>query len=155
MRGQVSALTREIIDRLYPVHIILDFSAEIDPNTAIGCGTKWVRIADGRALIASNSAHPVGWTGGTETVTLTEAQLPHLFGSIVSHSAEDGSRASQWYGTGGVFSASERFPGYISAPQAETDSATSIKNIVFSVGSDQPHSNMQPSRAVCRWERTA
>lgn len=146
MRGQVSALTREIIDRLYPVHIILDFSAEIDPNTAIGCGTKWVRIADGRALIASNSAHPVGWTGGTETVTLTEAQLPshiHLglyWGKEIAEreiSHDGGATCRQVKSTSGA--------GEIGGNQYITGSA----------GGDQPHSNMPPSRAVCRWERTA
>lgn len=155
MTGQVSALAREIIDRVYPVHIILDFSAEVDPNAAIGCGTKWTRIADGRALIASNAAHPVGWTGGAETVTLTEAQLPRLSGVLVSHTAEDNYRASQWLGASGVFSTSERFLGYISAPKAEASAATSLKTIAFSAGGNQPHSNVQPSRAVCRWERVA
>ena len=135
MTGQVAALARQIIDRVYPVSVIVEFAAEIDPNAAIGCGTVWTRIEDGRALIASDVSHPVGWTGGTESVTLTIEQIPEHIHSI---RLEGGS---------------------------ETDSQTGIlawsANIPYQnwftgvTGGSAPHSNMQPSLAVCRWQRVA
>lgn len=150
MTGQVSALTREIIDRVYPVHVILDFAAEVDPNIVIGCGTVWTRISDGRALIASSTARPVGWTGGSETVTLTEAQLPHITGQIrdiASQSQNIPVSAS------GAFTASLSGSGNGIAT-TYADPATRDM-ITMSFGQDQPHDNLPPSRAVCRWERTA
>ena len=146
MTGQVSALARAIIDRVYPVHIIVDFSAEVDPNSAIGCGTTWTRIADGRALIASDSVHPVGWTGGAETVTLTEAQLPRH-----SHSG-------LYWGKELAERELSHDAGTACRQVISTGSAGGIVNnhyITGSVGGDQPHTNLQPSRAVCRWERVA
>ena len=68
MNGTISAVMRAIIDRVYPVGIIIDFAVEADPNNAVGCGTQWQRIADGRTLIASDGSHPVGWAGGEATL---------------------------------------------------------------------------------------
>lgn len=64
MTGTISTVMRAIIDRVYPVGIIVDFAVEMDPNSAVGFGTQWQRIADGRALIASDASHPVGWARG-------------------------------------------------------------------------------------------
>ena len=50
-----------IIDRVYPVGIIVDFAVEMDPNSAVGFGTQWQRIADGRTLIASDGS--ILWDG--------------------------------------------------------------------------------------------
>lgn len=44
MTGTISAVMRAIIDRVYPVGIIIDFAVEKDPNTAVGCGTRWQRM---------------------------------------------------------------------------------------------------------------
>ena len=44
MNGTISAVMRAIIDRVYPVGIIIDFAVETNPNTAVGCGTQWQRI---------------------------------------------------------------------------------------------------------------
>ena len=76
MTGTISAVMRAIIDRVYPVGIIVDFAVEMDPNSAVGFGTQWQRIADGRALIASDASHPVGWAGGEEVHVLTTGEMP-------------------------------------------------------------------------------
>ena len=76
MTGTISTVMRAIIDRVYPVGIIIDFAVEADPNNAVGCGTQWQRIADGRALIASDASHPVGWAGGEATHKLTASEVP-------------------------------------------------------------------------------
>lgn len=136
MTGQVAALARQIIDRVYPVSVIVEFAAEIDPNAAIGCGTVWTRMEDGRALIASDASHLVGWTGGTESVTLTEAQMPvhsHNFG--IKGYLNPNAGSGNW--------------------QVSLSSAGSVNLVTESTGGGQPHSNMQPSLAVCRWKRVA
>lgn len=46
MNGQITGGMRAIIDRVYPVGVIIDFAVESDPNTSIGCGTVWQRIAE-------------------------------------------------------------------------------------------------------------
>jgi len=45
-------------------------------NPATAWGGTWERIQDGRVLISNNGSHSVGSTGGSETVTLSLAQLP-------------------------------------------------------------------------------
>ena len=40
MTGTISAVMRAIIDRVYPVGIIVDFAVEMDPNSAVGFGTQ-------------------------------------------------------------------------------------------------------------------
>lgn len=150
MTGQVTALVRQIIDRVYPVFVILDFAAEVDPNTVIGCGTVWERITDGRALIASDAAHPVGWTGGAAEVALTIEQMPEHSHPIAY--TEDGNPLTA--GTGNT-----TFP-YLNMPL--TTKLTTFTEVLayygmegLPKGGNQPHNNMQPSLAVCRWKRVA
>ncbi|WP_102410406.1 phage baseplate protein [Beduinella massiliensis] len=134
MNGQITGGVRAIIDRVYPIGIILDFAVESDPNTSIGCGTVWQRIADGRALIASDAAHPVGWTGGEAAHTLINPELPSHYHDIAM--AEAGG-SPYW--------------GPISITQLSGSKWSTTKN----TGGGEPHNNMQPSLAVCRWVRTA
>ena len=150
MTGQVAALARQIIDRVYPVSVIVEFAAETDPNAAIGCGTKWTRMEDGRALIASDAAHPVGWTGGAESVTLTVEQMPEH-----SHSmAHTGDGYPLTAGTGNA-----TFPYTNMALTMNLTSSTEYLAYygtdILPKGGNQPHSNMQPSLAVFRWRRVA
>lgn len=133
------ALAAQLVRMLYPVGVYLDFDREIDPNTAIGCGTVWQRVADGRTLIASDTAHPVGWTGGEVSHQNTLAEMPE-------HQHMQAARAVEPSSTGGDYA------GYM----WKTDSAGDWGRIATdTVGNSQPHNNMQPSLAVCRWVRVA
>lgn len=150
MTGQVAALARQIIDRVYPVSVIVEFAAETDPNAAIGCGTVWTRMSDGRALIASDASHPVGWTGGTESVTLTVEQMPEHSHAMAY--TENGYPLPA--GTGNT-----TFP-YINMAltmnlTSSTEHLAYYGTNILPKGESQPHSNMQPSLAVCRWQRVA
>lgn len=140
MTGQVTALVRQIIDRVYPVSVILDFAAEVDPNTVIGCGTVWERITDGRALIASSEAHPVGSACGAESVTMTVEHMPyHEHGQYLYFAAGEGLDIYAYHALNSYQ------PGGIRAYSSQTGGS----------GGGQPHNNMQPSLAVCRWKRVA
>lgn len=143
-------------------------SASFDPNTEWG-GT-WERIQDGRVLISNNSSHSVGSTGGSETVTLTQAQMPahnhkhrHDRGTMnitgYTGAAWDdtvGNPSGAFYFGGNghesdtgnwghfkiYFDASRSWTGYTSYDQT-------------SAGSGQSHNNMQPYRTAICWHRTA
>lgn len=144
MTGTISAVMRAIIDRVYPVGIIIDFAVETNPNSAVGCGTKWQRIADGRALIASDTSHPVGWVGGSENVTLGVSQIPtHRHVLALNGDAEF------TYG-GGVGS---NYPHSIKLSDASDRVDNQYPVQTIDAGSNQPHNNMQPSLAVARWKR--
>ena len=58
----------------YPVGSIYMSVMATSPADIFG-GT-WEALDQGRVLIGAGSAHPAGETGGTETVTLTTAQIP-------------------------------------------------------------------------------
>lgn len=148
MRGSINPLMRQIIDRVYPVSVILDFAAEVDPNAAIGCGTRWERLADGRTLISSNDAHPVGWVGGEEKHMLTPDELAgHSHGMV--QLGTDGER-NMLMGKDGAYS-DTGFLSFGQSVKAFAESSIFIGN----TGGNQPHNNMQPSRAVARWQRVA
>ena len=140
MTGTISTVMRAIIDRVYPVGIIVDFAVEMDPNSAVGFGTQWQRIADGRALIASDASHPVGWAGGAATHKLTASEMPaHTHSSYMwrdNYAGTDTHGFLYTYKDG----ATEGFvaSGYIAA-----------------AGGNAAHNNMQPSLAVARWKRVA
>lgn len=141
MTGTISAEMRAIIDRVYPVGIIIDFAVETDPNSTVGCGTQWQRIADGRALIASDASHPVGWLGGEATHVLTVAEMPahnHAIFEVAGWPTSQ-SQGEEW---SAVYSNN-------TSPWSSWVSSTS------SHGGNSAHNNMQPSLAVARWKRVA
>ena len=149
MTGTISAVMRAIIDRVYPVGIIIDFAVETNPNTAVGCGTQWQRIADGRTLIASDASHPVGWAGGEEVHVLTGPEMPnHTHGLI--QAGTDGDKLLMTAGKDGSYGGEN----YLSFGTSVKPFAESVISITYS-GGDVAHNNMQPSLAVCRWKRVA
>lgn len=141
MTGTISAVMRAIIDRVYPVGIIVNFAVEMDPNTAVGCGTQWQRIADGRTLIASDASHPVGWSGGEATHVLTGTEMPshnHTISKVIGWPVNQ-STGEEW---SAVYSNN-------ASPWSSWIDST------FSYGGNAAHNNMQPSLAVARWKRVA
>lgn len=149
MTGTISTVMRAIIDRVYPVGIIIDFAVETNPNTAVGCGTQWQRIADGRTLIASDASHPVGWAGGEEVHVLTGPEMPnHTHGLM--QAGTDGDKLLMTAGKDGSYGGEN----YLSFGTSVKPFAESVISITYS-GGDVAHNNMQPSLAVCRWKRVA
>lgn len=146
MKGSIEAVAKTIIDRVYPVGIIVEFAVDADPNAAIGCGTVWTRMADGRTLIAADGSHPIGWAGGAETVTLALSQLP-------THRHIVALNGDLMFTYGGGTGAN--YPNSIKL----SDSTERVNNEypieTADAGNSQPHNNMQPSLAVSRWRRTA
>ena len=66
-----------ILDKLYPVGIIVEFSKEVDPNICFA-PQKWIEYGAGQTTVGQNSGtfSTLGGSVGSETVTLTTAQIP-------------------------------------------------------------------------------
>ena len=78
----LSEVAGEVIDKVYPVGSIYMSVNNADPGTLFG-GT-WERI-QGKFLLGASSGHTAGSTGGAESVTLTQAQLPAHAHSVPAH----------------------------------------------------------------------
>lgn len=123
-------VTGTIFDAIYPVGSIYLAYNHTDPATLFG-GT-WTRIQNA-FLWATTSTGTIGQTGGEQTVTLTEAQLPsHSHGSVYSQHAA-GTKNAAWYTTAG----------------------SSIAYGPVETGDGQAHNNMPPYIQVSVWRRTA
>ena len=95
------------------------------------------RVPVGKA--ASGTFNTLAGTGGSETHTLTLAQLPNVTGQIVAHSSY-----SAFWIPSGVFSGSA-MAGQCAAPGAANGGANSINNLNFSLGGGgQSHPILQP-----------
>lgn len=126
MNGTISAVMRAIIDRVYPMGIIIDFAVEKDPNTA----------------------HPVGWSGGEAAHALTEAEMP-AHNHTIAYSKDgnpypgsgNGTFAPNMALTTKLTTSADDLAYYVTATQTR--------------GTGQAHNDMQPSLAVARWKRVA
>lgn len=74
-----------IYNTVYPVGICIQFDANVNPNTAFP-GTTWAQIVDGRQVRAAENAAAIGTTGGSDTVTLAEGNLPVHTHTVATHS---------------------------------------------------------------------
>ena len=106
----------------------------------------------GKMVLGYNGSHPLAQTGGSETVTLTTAQMPshsHTASITINSSGEhthnivhaDGQRGNlESINTTAVVSPST-MSGMINTSGSHTHSGTCS---IYSTGNGQPHSNMPP-----------
>ena len=128
-----------LLDVMYPVGSYYETSnASFNPNTAWG-GT-WIREDDGTALVSYKSSgafnQDIGTIVGEETHTLTVDEMP-----VHNHSIK-------WTNEGGVGS------GYGTLMRNE-DMSSNYRYNTENKGGGQAHNNVQPSKVVYRWHRTA
>lgn len=76
------------IDSIYPIGIVVWFAQNKNPNTLFP-GTKWQYIGENKTIrLANSDGSNVLKGGGSDTITLTEAQLPahnHTFSATTSN----------------------------------------------------------------------
>lgn len=139
-----------IRDIIFPVGSIVQYAdASIDPNSLIG-GT-WERI-QGKFLFGADSNHAIGSEGGSETQTLTTANLPrHMHFTIRMAQGETSPdylhtvarsdfEHSQWENA--------RYQLYGVDEEANSGKSSYV-------GSGTAHNNMPPYLTVYIWKRTA
>lgn len=139
-----------LLDVFFPVGSIVQYTdASINPGNLMG-GT-WERI-EGRFLFAADDNHAIGSTGGSETVTLTTANMPahrhytiNLSKGVTSpdyqHSvARYDKENTSW----------EDCHYQLNGNSNEANGGRSSV-----AGSGTAHNNMPPYLAVYMWERTA
>ncbi|WEI18214.1 hypothetical protein PY247_18395 [Acinetobacter proteolyticus] len=133
-----------IIDRIYPVGVIIEFAVDFDPNNHFS-GTTWIRHGEGKASVGLSTQENdpewtknIGSTFGSYTHTLTVEEMPkhrHRLGDAP--------------GTQG----GGRTPDLNNSPPDNPD--LNDTDAIGYEGGDQPHNNVQPSIVDLRWRRTA
>ena len=110
-----------ILDLIYPIGAIA-----IGAKPSIG---TWEQI-QGKFLWASNTAHPAGNTGGSETVSLGDENMP--YSAIMDKQSKAGGWGAQ----------------FVTVPSGNYVMGTKGTNAT-------PHENMPPYLSVDMWRRTA
>jgi microcystin-dependent protein len=95
----------------------------------------------GRAPVSYSGSVAIGTPSGTETVTLTTAQVPPHTHAVYASTAAASTAAPST-------ASLATLPQGASAYAAPNGSATLAANAVATSGASQPHENMQPSLAV-------
>ena len=137
-----------ITDLIYPVGSIYMNVTNLNPATIFG-GT-WEEIQD-RFLLGRSAAHQVGQTGGSETVTLTVAQMPaHTHtGPSHTHSTPNHTHTATC-GSAGAHTHTIT----MASGGGGTTGAAGTGN-TGSVGSGQAVNIMPPFLSVYMWKRIA
>ena len=142
---------KRLLDLIYPVGSIYLSVNSASPDTLFG-GT-WARLED-VFLLAAGAKHAAGSTGGEESHTLTDSEMPSHNGHLsagIAGTAPIGKGNYKGYLNSSVMNA---FPEgnyrgwnvYLGNEMHPASEAT---------GGDQPHNNMPPYLAVYTWKRTA
>lgn len=144
-------LKSEILLACYPVGSYYWSSESTDPSTLFG-GT-WERVKD-KFVYALGDTGSAGDTGGSETHTLTEAELPSLSGSINMHSAASATNVAS---ASGKFSSGLTNQGKYRGGGDEVSGSgvSSVGVIKWGIGSGQSHNNMPPYIKAYCFRRTA
>lgn len=138
----VKAATDAIdLSTVYPVgSIYMNATSGTNPATLLGMsGTTWVEFGEGRMLLGENSSHANGSTGGSETHTLTEAEMPAHHHDLLLGGASSGPRTHISVDT---FNDGHSYSGSNGEATEDTGSGTAF-NI------------MNPYITVYMWKRTA
>lgn len=142
-----------LIDVLYPVGCYFETSdIAFDPN--VSWGGTWVEDSAGRVTVSQDSGTftTVGGTGGEETHTLSEAELPSVSGYFEIHGEGSG---TEFYRIHGNATGTLKSNQYKTLGGTASTGANSYAMPGFAFGSDQAHNNLQPYVIVKRWHRTA
>ena len=132
----------KLLDFFHPIGSYYDTSdASFDPN--VEWGGTWELDADGTVLASKSSTNGspfnvnVGTIIGEDKHTLTAAEMP-------KHSHAPNSGATTFAGSG------------YSNDAAQTTGSRTYEFLSLSpTGGDQPHNNIQRTKIVNRWHRTA
>lgn len=133
----LETVQRLIGEMTHPIgSLYFNATDDTNPGTLLGFGT-WEAFGAGRVLVGKNTSGTfatAGATGGAETHTLTEAQMP-------SHTHTAG-------GYTDVVGGSNYYVNVVGVNKYGSSNTGSA-------GSSQAHNNLQPYIVVYVWKRTA
>jgi hypothetical protein len=169
MDYDVQALRRDVdnmIDKIYPVGSIYLGVNSINPTELFG--GEWEQIED-KFLLAAGTNHASGETGGEETHTLSESEMPsHKHDVAVPNSGScetDTDTHNHYFGRSlsAASGSARHYPDGSANNTVNTNSDThshTVPDHSHSVsesdkGSSQAHNNMPPYLSVFMWKRTA
>lgn len=155
VNGEIKRYDVSILEIMYPVGSIYMSTQNKNPKDLFNFGT-WEKI-ENKFLLSASSTHPINEQGGSETVTLTEAQMPKH--NHVQTSRDPSADTLNPAGVGK--DNSDRVgPGtykttvsYQNANQQKWASGWTMNT--HSRGNSEAHNNMPPYLAVYMWKRTA
>ena len=132
----------------HPIGSIYSSTAATSPADLFG-GT-WERIK-GAFIWGIEDGEQAGITGGEATHTLTEAELPNIWGNLYNFALQN---STDSVGVGGKFklNTGTMYSGYATEG---SQSDTRSDSVNFSFGGGQPHNNMPPYYGAYVWRRTA
>lgn len=98
----IDNLLTTVFNAVYPVGCIYESTLSTDPSTLF-TGTSWTAFGQGKMLVGLDSGdadfNSTSDTGGSKTVTLTEAQMPQHSHSFSGSSTSAGSHSHTTSGT--------------------------------------------------------
>lgn len=132
----------------HPIGSIYSSTAATSPADLFG-GT-WERIK-GAFIWGIEDGEQAGIIGGEATHTLTEAELPNIWGNLYNFALQN---STDSVGVGGKFklNTGTMYSGYATEG---SQSDTRSDSVNFSFGGGQPHNNMPPYYGAYVWRRTA
>ncbi len=141
-----------IMNMVYPVGTIYQSTTQSSTPDALFFGgtglTTWAAVGEGRVLVgkaSSGTFDTAGATGGAETVTLTEAQIPNINGTI---------SIDAYILPTGDFTSTGSASKFIDNTSADGPSGSSNRS-TLNFGGGGSHTNLQPYEVVYMWKRTA
>lgn len=128
----ITALSNSLLNRFYPVGTIYETTnGDFNPNTT--WGGSWSKI-EGKFLLGSSTSYVIGNTGGEETHTLTESEMPRHRHST-GHLEETTGLGESYIGDGNT--------------PIWTNTVTDY------TGGNGAHNNMPPYQVVNIWKRNS
>jgi len=145
---ELSNLAAAVLTSIYPVgSVYTNATVATNPGTLMGFGT-WVAFGEGKVPVGKASSGTFGTagnTGGAETVTLTEAQIPNINGRIGIDS---------FITTTGDFDNSTGTASKFIDNTGADGPAGSTNQATLNFGGGGSHTNLQPYVVVYMWRRT-
>ena len=151
----------DTMKKIYPVGSIYISTVSTNPATLFGFGT-WEAMPAGRVLLAQGKSswgttYNAGSTGGEATHQLTVGELPAHTHSASTNTTGEHTHTYTFKRMSGSDSSPSRYAssGDPAIYQSSSSGSHSHSVTVNSIGSNQPHNNMQPYIVCYIWKRSA
>ena len=141
----------DILDLIHPVGSVISTTTNYANSAAVVAkygGTTWTRFSEGQFAVGystTDSDFSAGATGGAKDVTLTEAQVPNIDGSI---------SIDAFINSAGDFT-STGSPSEFIDTTGTAGPAGSSNRATLNFGGGGSHENLPPYKVVYMWTRTA